>query len=498
MDLQLDSIGGPSIPAHRGNRQCGNQSGRHEAHSSSSTVDDRVLNTKLPQAWGKTPPNTGRKRTSQAALTRQAPSPGHSANMRRIFQNASTSLHSNRHTSFSGSPASSMSRIPRLTDAPQTLSTQQSTLRNINTEHSTENKDENYFTFTDQLPSPLLLHPKVSPNGTRWTTVPMADEPISSGFNSPAFYGKMNAQKSANPGHFLNRFKPKKVPLPASKMRSPSPGLDERELNQKFQNTSISDVQSWLDGLNDQPPTEKHGYYDSPSIGRNKTKELPFEYEQPEVQANTYLYSSCMGSNKENTSPSPSSIVVSKLGQRSRTGNEYPDSPSSTQYSATSSTRACTSKLEVPSSVVVVRKSPKNSISRRPDGSRRISPTPPRGHFMLPPRRKKVRSSSMSPHPRSSPVYDCTQPFEIAEDEDLDVSKSSPIEATRGKQESFSELRELSPHVTPFRKGKGPKRPRCSSYYDEDLLQTNCSTEKKHAFSDSPANGDGSEISSDV
>lgn len=31
-------------------------------------------------------------------------------------------------------------------------------------------------------------------------------------------------------------------------------------------------------------------------------------------------------------------------------------------------------------------------------------------------------------------------------------------------------IKELSPNVTPFRKGKGPKRSRCASYYDSDLL----------------------------
>lgn len=29
---------------------------------------------------------------------------------------------------------------------------------------------------------------------------------------------------------------------------------------------------------------------------------------------------------------------------------------------------------------------------------------------------------------------------------------------------------DLSPNVTPFRKGKGPKRVRCASYFDGDVL----------------------------
>ena len=50
-------------------------------------------------------------------------------------------------------------------------------------------------------------------------------------------------------------------------------------------------------------------------------------------------------------------------------------------------------------------------------------------------------------------MYDTAQPFEIAEDEEAEM-----------------EITELSPNVMRYRKGKEPKRMRCASYFDNDLL----------------------------
>ncbi|PGH34796.1 hypothetical protein GX50_02355 [[Emmonsia] crescens] len=456
---------------------------------SSSPPDERVLNATIPQAWGKAPPNTGRKIAYRAPLARSVPSPSHSARMRKIFQNASTSLHSSKH--ISGSPSSPYRlRIPRVTPP----SWQESDIKNTYANEIAERPpEENHFTFTDQLPSPMLLHPVVSPNGTRWTTVPMADEPISSGFHSPSFPNLTNTQRLAN-SQYLNRSKPKRVPLPPHQTGSSPLGLDETKLAQRFQNTSISDVQSWLDGLYDEPSSDKHEYDDSPSVSRMKRGESNFVYSFPESQlANGHHYTSRLGSDKENMSPSSSTIVIRFPNQPSSPADKDSDYPVSMKSSLSASTRARRSKFPVPSTPVLVRKPQKCYTSPRSQGRGQISPTLPRGHFMLPPRRKKIRSSSSSPPQRSSPAYDLIQPFEIAEDEESNIPEKRPLRAVC--QQTLAGLRDLSPHVTPFRKGQGPKRSRCPSYYDEDLLRETRPEGEKRISSKSPImNEDGGRV----
>ncbi|QSS58996.1 hypothetical protein I7I51_08428 [Histoplasma capsulatum] len=90
---------------------------------------------------------------------------------------------------------------------------------------------------------------------------------------------------------------------------------------------------------------------------------------------------------------------------------------------------------------------------------------------MLPPRRKKTRASSSSPPQQSPPAYGITQAFEIAEDGIPDIPGKRFLPTSYQEQVTLTGLRDLSPHVTPFRKRKGPKRSRCPSYYDEDFLQ---------------------------
>ncbi|OJD27171.1 hypothetical protein ACJ73_01442 [Blastomyces percursus] len=417
-------------------------------------------NGSIPQAWGKTPPNTGQKRESGAQLARSVPSPSHSVHMRKIFQNASASLHSIGRVL--GAPSLPRANSPSW-QKPDIHCTDTSKL-------SGSPSEDVHFAFTDQLPSPLLLHPVVSPNGTRWTTVPIADEPISSGFHSPSFPNRRITPGLSN-SQYLNRSKPKRAPLPPYPTKSPQMSLDEAKLAQRFQDTSVSDVQSWLDGLYDEPSSNMHEYDDSPSISKEKKEETILGYDFPEYQLATgHHYTSPLGSDKENMSPSPSN-------RGARFPNQHPSLPCkssdialSIEASPSASAQARRSKFN-PSTPVLVRKPHKSYTSPRSERRGQISPTLPWSHFMLPPRRKKNRSSSSSLPQRSPPVYGPTQPFEISDDEIHDYSEQHTLRTSYQERVEAPGLRDLSPHVTPFRKGKGPKRPRCPSYYDEDLLQ---------------------------
>ncbi|PGH09545.1 hypothetical protein GX51_00651 [Blastomyces parvus] len=430
----------------------------HDHHNNNQLEGD---NASIPQTWGKTPPNTGRKRGSRALLERSVPSPSHSVHMRKIFQNASTSLHSTEHVLES--PI-----LPRASSP----SWQKADIHSTSTNKTWGRQPEdNHFAFTDQLPSPLLLHPVVSPNGTRWTTVPMADEPISSGFHSPSFPHRRITPRLSN-SQYLNRSKPKRVPLPPYQTEIPQLSLDEAKLAQHLQDTSISDVQSWLDGLYDESSNSMHGYDDSPSLSKAKREEALLADDFPESQLATgHHHISSVRSDKENMSPSPSNSGGRFPNQSSSLPCEGFEIALSMEASPSASAQAHRSKFGAPSTPVLVRKPHKCYTSPRSQRRGQLSPTLPRNHFMLPPRRKKIRSSSNSLPQRSPPAYDHTQPFEIAEDEIHDFQKQHPPRTTPQERVEAPGLRDLSPHVTPFRKGKGPKRLRCPSYYDEDFLQ---------------------------
>ncbi|ODH46542.1 hypothetical protein GX48_07380 [Paracoccidioides brasiliensis] len=468
-------------------RQNQGQSEADYAGLRSSPPDEGVVDATLLQALRKTSPNTSRKRISQTVLTRPLPFRDYSARMKEI---------SGSHTPRSPQ-LPHISRVSKLNLRRNQQSSQQLVFKKTNTQQSPgAQSEENHFQFSDQLSSPLLLVPEVSPNGTRWTTVPMADEPISSGFNSPSFPNPTTAPRAAN-SQFLSRYKAgKAVPLRTPEARSSPLNLNEAKLTRCFQNTSLSDVQCWLDGLNVESPSELYESDDSPSVSRMRREVYNSDCNLPQSQVlNVHHSSPRVGSGKENMSPSSSTFAVgSKLSPPLHTRDEEYDAPDSVASSTSPSLREHRSKLPVPPTPVLVRKTQKCFTSPRAYIRGRISPTLPRGHYVLPPRRKKVRSSSNSACPLSSSAYDPMQPFEIAEDEDADIPAKPPTGSSCPRKETWMGLRELSPHVTPFRKGQGPKRSRCSSYYDEDILLETRTEGETLASSKLPVMGNGRRI----
>lgn len=439
-----------ALPEDQGHRKKVQFRGNNTRFPSSHPNEQEHPHTIVAQAWGKTPPNTGRKRGSRPPLLRSVPSPSHSAHMRKIFQNATTSLHS-------------AGRILGSSSIPRVLASEGVDIQiqdNDTYEISEKRSEDNHFTFTDQLPSPLLLHPVVSPNGTRWTAVPMPDEPISSGFHSPYFPHQTSSPSFAN-SQYLSRSKPKRVPLPPYHTGSSPLDLAETKLAQRFQDTSISNVQSWLDGLCDEPSSGIHECDDSPSMNRVKREEslVPSQHH------------TSLGSNTENKRHSSSTFIVRVLNQPPSPAGKDSDSLLPIDSSPTAIPRPNRSKYNAPSTPILVRKPHKCYTSPRSQGRGHISLTLPRGHFMLPPRRKRTRASSSSLPQQSPPAYGITQTFEVAEDGISDILGKRSLPTSYQEQVTLTGLRDLSPHVTPFRKGKGPKRSRCPSYYDEDFLQ---------------------------
>ncbi|KAK2808188.1 hypothetical protein FQN50_004929 [Emmonsiellopsis sp. PD_5] len=388
--------------------------------------------------------------------------------MRRIFQNASASLHPDRPLSESPSFPSRIRMHPvrDLRETPPSFQKRGIQLgRNQFGLDSME--EEDHFAFMNQLPSPSLLQPMVSPNGTCWTTVPMAEGPISNSFDFPAYHSAPCADSS----RYLNMSKPRRVPFTTSVEGDSPPGIDETKPTQASQN-SFDGVHGWLEGLKDEPSTDSEDYDISSSLPDSGRGDLNAKTRHSASKpAPRYRPSYCTGSDKENISPSSSTMGIKLQESPSSTRDGDFSSSPSTESNSSNSTRRSRSRLPVPSTPVFVRKTQgTNASSSYP--RRRISPTIPQGHFMLPPRRKKMKASESFVPPQASLHYDLTQPFEIAEDEDAGIPQGQPtVESELQQQGTDGGIKELSPHVTRFRKGRGPKRPRCASYYDKDLLQ---------------------------
>ena len=75
------------------------------------------------------------------------------------------------------------------------------------------------------------------------------------------------------------------------------------------------------------------------------------------------------------------------------------------------------------------------------------------GHPSLPPKRKKARIDDIAPSRAGTDMPTARRDFTILEDQ---LSEA---------------LAQLSPDVERHRKGRGPKRERCMSYWDNDILQ---------------------------
>ncbi|KAK2773221.1 hypothetical protein FQN52_004693 [Onygenales sp. PD_12] len=295
----------------------------------------------------------------------------------------------------------------------------------------------------------------------------MAEEPISSSFDLPAY----PSAPCADGSRYLNMSKPRRVPFPTPLEGDSPPGVNETKPTQASQN-SFDGVHGWLEGLKNEPSTDSEEYDSALLLPDSDMGDLNAKpKDSGSNPAPRYRPSYCTGSDKENISPSSSTMGIKLQESPSSTRDGGFSSSPSTESNSSNSTRRSRSRLPVPSTPVFVRKTQRTTASSSYP-RRRISPTIPQGHFMLPPRRKKMKGSPSCKPPQTSLSYDLTQPFEVAEDEDAEIPQGRPILDAELQQQGTGEvIRELSPHVTRFRKGRGPKRPRCVSYYDKDLLQ---------------------------
>jgi hypothetical protein len=315
--------------------------------------------------------------------------------------------------------------------------------------------------------SPVLSLPSAALHRSKNALLEMpATEPMSSGFTSPATT-VLGPECNVSMGIAMTssiRW-PKQDPNSdelshgSSELVTTSHGLrlpfpmSERELEQSFENTNISNVDAWLDTVVDEGlprhPSVVEGVRsrrcrqpssstnNSPTAVRRRISRLPgspVDDQKGHVLISTFRSTLKAGSNKENEEPLPDDMAAPH-GQA--TANPTPASRVSTHPLAK---RSQETPIRHDSSINPLLDPTFSTRPRVP--THRYLPDTPKGLFSLPPRRKKLKAST--------PIANAHSPnMEIAEDEDLV---------------------EISPNVTAFRKGKEPKRMRTASYFDTDIF----------------------------
>ena len=384
--------------------------------SNESLAANLATLTRIPQKAAAS--NSAKKRRQLPDLSRSVPSPGHGAKMSNIFRDASTTLQALGSPPSQHSPNIKRSRLP----LSQARNTRFGNASLVNREPLPPALDE-----TEQ------------------------EEPISSGTATPSRH-PISLTKSSKEIYYPN--------LEAWRSRSSSSiaavgsslGSDDQYTHSSLDTVGIdlplrlnpdtqgAQIHSWLNSIpepteNEAPSGLQHGINGVRVAIAQKTRLSPAARSyQSSQKPGTAPSSKPLGSpealsrtssDKENTSPaktSPSPTPTSSIPR----------------YTASTPSRFSTTKNLTPPGLT---------------GTRRfVHPLSPQGHLSLPAKRKRAR----------------------LDDNVVSKSKAAPKagkDFTIHDDELVQALAELSPLVERHRKGRGPKRERCGSYFDEDFMR---------------------------
>ena len=366
-------------------------------------------------------PNSARKRRQLPDLSRSIPSPGYGAKMSNMFRDASTTLQALGSPPCQRSPNIKRSRLP-LSKARNT-----------------------------RFGSAFQTNAKLSPTPCHETE---GDERISSNFATPSKHPPLLSEPLGGTYHPNSEAsRPRQSSSVAAMGSSPgsSPGSDDQythssldtvgtnlpsAINTDAQSTQID---SWLDSITQ--PTENEA-----SAGAQQDIN---EVAMPIARGTCLplVATSYQSSQKPSTAPlikplgSPGALFQSSSNKENL--SPVKSSPSPTPTSPVSQYIAST-----PSRFGTKSQIPPNLVGRR----RFVPPQSPQGHLSLQPKRKRARV-------------------------DDDVINNYKAATKAGKDftihddELVQALADLSPLVERHRKGCGPKRERCRSYFDEDFVQ---------------------------
>ena len=363
-------------------------------------------------------PNSARKRRQLPDLSRSIPSPGHGAKMSNIFRDASTTLQALRSPPCRRSPNIKRSRLP----FSQARNTRFGSAFQANVEQSSPPIDE---TEGDELISSDFLTPSEHPP-------PFTEPP------EEVRYPSLEAWRPPQSSSIV--------------AVGSSPGSDDQYTHSSLDTIGTNPptrldpdaqgtrIDSWLDGI---PESTEDEALSAPQQDMNSAKVPIRQRTRPPLMTTSYQSSQNPG-----TTPrikplrSPGAFLQTSSNKENISPVKPSTSPTPTspipQYIASSPSRFSTTK---------------NRITPELVGARRfVHPQSPQGHLNLQPKRKRARL-------------------------DDNVINSSKAASKAGKDftihddELVQALAGLSPLVERHRKGRGPKRERCRSYFDEDFVQ---------------------------
>ena len=399
-------------------------------------------------------PNSSKKRLYAPDLSRSIPTPSHRIKMANIFQEAGLALESGRSPSRRLSPNTKRSRMP----SPHHRNFTWTSLD----EADPYNQQPSDMTFgigfnrgTASISVPLSRDDGVgsmlpTPFPCHQPTDSSEKEPLSSGLSTPFPLSTipqrhgiilplfLDVDSEADDTHSSHGV-PLIVPLQGSGQCKPK----------------RHNIDAWLDEVLCIAPegiATADVLAPCPSTSLTAEDDIsPYHYPQKPDSHFTLppaiSSASRASSNKENIDPLESSLSRSLVASPSSLENLQ----GSSDYLSITPKRP--SRLN-PSAIGT----PLNAISppeHRP-AFRFHYPGTPRGLFYLAPKRKKFKVDPKSPPSlvEANKTIGTPSNFDIHEDEEDGI------------------LPELSPQVECQHKGRGPKRERCSSYFDQDILPT--------------------------
>ena len=372
--------------------------------------------TKIPHKAAAS--NSAQKRRQVPDLSRTIPSPGHGAKMSNIFRDASTTLQALRSPPRRHSPNMKRSRLPL------------SQARNIRFGSASQANVESSPPSFDGVEG---------------------EEPISSGFATPSKHPPPLTEPSEE-RHYPS-MEAWRLPQPSLIAAvGSSPGSDHQythssldaigtnsplRLNPDVQGAQID---SWLDGI----PESTENEASSDSQQDINERRVPIAQETRFSPVATFYQSSQKPGTAPSIKPLGSPGALSQTSSNKENTSPVKSSTSPTpispipQYLASAPSRFSTTNN---------RKPPELTRTRR-----FVHPLSPQGHLSLPPKRKRAR----------------------LDDNVVDNSKAASKagkDFTIHDDELVQALAEINPLVERHRKGRGPKRERCRSYFDEDVIQ---------------------------
>ena len=447
----------------------------------------------LPSPPRRPAPNSAKKRRQMPDLSRPTATPGHGAKMSMIFRNAANSLQGSvlpphqdssnikksrlplsqaRGTKFGStcqdeamvssglSDPSKIRQRPGEPCEPKWALSEVTSPRasGVGPHHSSPTHllkagRATLQTITDQCPGlatgvgGMSLDQTLRVSGSSSPSQTEGKEPISSGFATPI---------TTTPDFVEN---PEEVEYPILKnsrsLRSRSDvssfGSDSDDLHSTHgvplilpfpcsdaEETPRSDIDTWLNGVvevtTSGPSSSPKQSYDREDLlmndaplSQNVTSNLSSltrELESPSKQKQDMQSPSRASSDKENISPSKN--------------HSSPTRPPAKHLQARTPSRFCQINTQA---------------TLQPTKALHFThPLTPQGHLTLPPRRKRARIDGIASCRAGPETPTALKDFRIHEDQVAEA------------------LAHLSPGVERHRKGRGPRRERCISYWDEDIL----------------------------